>query len=344
MKRLSFIIVFSLILFLGSLTAQPIKLTLTIKGASSIGDTFLLDEPIYTILTAKNVSSQNQKIVDFRYKDTPKQVFLERQLISEDGKILYYLPGGLHINYGLNPPKEEGYLINLSPGESLVAEIGELLYDYTLSAVVPGIHKIVPGRYRLSVKWRNIVSNEVQFVVVEPKNDLAKAYSLYKEAIPVYESIFVFTKAPKTKAERLENMKKLDEQVVRRLRNILAEFKKKKIAIEPYFVLAHELFVYAIYTKMWAERAVDSTKALEIFEELHNEHKKLVEEHPNTYFAQRILRRRVIGNFIGWVFPKWKGEDDVNYLTWLQSLTERYPETLVSNEAKRILETKENKK
>ena len=59
------LIIIGAILF-NVLIAQPLKLTLELKGAVSTGDSFLLYEPIYAILTAKNVSKKNQKILNFQ--------------------------------------------------------------------------------------------------------------------------------------------------------------------------------------------------------------------------------------------------------------------------------------
>jgi hypothetical protein len=86
----------------------------------------------------------------------------------------------------------------------------------------------------------------------------------------------------------------------------------------------------------------DTLLAFQELKLVQEEQKKLVEEHPNTYIAQRMLLWRRIGTRMG-AFPKWTAENDTNYISWLQSLTSKYPKTLVGNEAKRILESKKEK-
>jgi len=311
-------IIFGIILF-NILNAQPIKLTLELKGAASKGETFLLDEPIYAILTAKNVSSQNEEMVNLNFVPA-REKSLQLLLSTEDGLVKFSRPviyeddgwrEGNHAYSGAPRYDEKKYIFTLLPGDTIAYEIEDLLDPY-----FPRI-KQPKGMYRISASWRNYSSNEIHFTVKEPKGNLLKAYNLYKEAI--------------------------NKPDFKKYREIMEEFKKKKTSIEPYFVLTHQALAEAIYQTYWHMLEIKDT--LLAFQELklvQEEQKKLVEEHPNTYIAQRMLLWRRIGTRMG-AFPKWTAENDTNYISWLQSLTSKYPKTLVGNEAKRILESKKEK-
>jgi hypothetical protein len=316
-KKCIFIIL-GIILF-NVITAQPIKLTLELKGAASTGDAFLLDEPIYVILIAKNVSSQNQEMVNLNFEPA-REKSLKLLLLSEDGSVKYSRPvifsddgwrEGNHFYSGSPPYDENKYILTLLPGDTIAYEIEDLLDPY-----FPRI-KQPKGMYRISSSWRNYFSNEIHFTVKEPKGNLLKAYNLYKEAI--------------------------DKPDFKKYREIMEEFKKKKTSIEPYFVLTHQAFAEAIYQTYWHMYEVkDTLSAFQELEVVQEEQKKIVEEHPNTYIAQRMLLWRRIGTRIG-AFPKWTAENDTNYISWLQKLSINYPKTLVGKEARRILESKKEK-
>jgi hypothetical protein len=301
------------------LIAQPLKLTLELKGAGSTGDTFLHYEPIYPVLTAKNVSTKKQQVLDIRFDPSVLQDYLKRFLIKNDNETLQY--NKLFRDDFFHQPKESDYLVTLLPGDSIVSEIGELMVHY---------YALSPSRYRMSVKWRKYVSNEVQFIVETLKGDSLKAFNLYREAVII--SDYPFSRIPVSYEERKRKELITIRGRIRGVRDIIEKFKNEKIALEPFFVLTQEVLLIAIHR---LTAVMDTVKASELF---YTEHKKLIEEHPNTFLAQKRVKQTGVHNK---VFAEWK--DKEKYFSWLQYLTEKYQGTLVGKEAYRILESKKEK-
>ncbi|MEO0162690.1 MAG: hypothetical protein ABIL74_10525 [candidate division WOR-3 bacterium] len=311
-----YITLLSLFLVSGSSDA-PFTLNLYVDG-----DSFCPMEPIYTKLVIKNTSNTVQKLVDVRGPGSQID-FLQYIIVDENGDTM---PGlGQYLDYSPS-------ILQLKPGDSLVCEMSLLdrygkINQKDYDGYDIALWFIPPGRYTVAVRyeakkdawpkrdfWRGSVeSNKVCFVVRELSEDLKEPFNRCAQIWTLllnnkYHGNSVTSNAADSMVEDLIN-------------EFFATYKTT-----PYHPLVHlslvSVYMHYIYyhrqnTQEFEKRYIATWK--ELFEKYSNS--KLV-QHKLADFGS-IMKNRNRRN---------------EWLSYLNYLAEKYPETRVGNEAKKLLD------
>ncbi len=322
MKFYIVILVFLTLVFAGT---EGLKMNLILDR-----DTVYVADPNFSLfLTIKNTSQSIKKVLDV---SSYQKVELAKDrgdslkviIVSQTGETLK----PTYQQWLDFPPPFPDYLIPLSPNESIVTLLysGFSLITYYGGSLKNSIGKLYKwpikglssGVYRMSVTWRDLSSNEIRLVIKNPEGKLAEAFDLYLEA---WSQI----KVPKIN-KKLSAEEKL-KYVIERLSEFVFKFENKDYNLDPYAPLAFDLLYrtllnYEVYYEALLKKP-HFISSLEIF-------KKIVENYPNS----RVAKWRIAGPSLN---KKFNFQSEEEYHNYLKYIIEKYPSTLISKEADRIL-------
>lgn len=294
-------------------------------------DTVYVADPNFSIfLTIRNTFQSSKKVLDVSSYEKMELAKdrgdgLKDIIVSQTGETLN-LTLEQWIDY---PAPFPDYLVTLSPNESIVTLLhsglhltsyygGGLknsmgkLYDWPVRGLSPGV-------YRIKAVWRDFSSNEVKLVVKNPGGKLAEAYDLYLEAWSQSQTVDSKTQEKPSVEEKIQGE-------IERLSATIFKFENKDYNLDPYAPMTFDLLYHKlkIYTALLKKPPKISSAVV---------FKKIVENYPNSQVAKWRIARPSLDKKL--VF-----QSEEEYQNYLKYLTERYPGTLVGNEAKRIIESK----
>jgi hypothetical protein len=274
-------------------------------------ETVYVCEDVEARLVAKNLSKKQLKLETDEWEDNLRII-----VVAPSGNTL----PNLFPHWG---DDFQNKYLTLQPKDSLVRILGELYESFSLplqssTGIVyngfPGIG-LPPGTYQMKVRWGKILSNVVEFTVKQPEGKLVKAYDLYLEAFAVeFPETRNFTKNHYIKAD-LKN-------IIPQLKKIVTELGKNnyEYLLEPYGPKTYSFLISELFCAGRDSEGLASSKFL-------------IENFPNSKSAKWWL-------FSGTLRKKTK---DFFNNDFLQYINEKFPNTLVGEEAHRILESKKEK-